>query len=306
MGFERLLGRCGLTPDDVPDSSPLAHHDPRRPLGPTEVEQWIELLRSGDLDDAIEHAAAEPRDLITGFLRRRGLPDGRIGLVDVGWTGQQAFLMSALIREATGHEPVHLHFGGDRVDPELDARVDIRRFALDDSVRRHPVRGPVTCLEMLLATGRARLTGYRREPDGEIVEVFEDVGTSVDNATRREVHRGAVEVAALLPSRAELEWWGRHRGSLSEETRSILARFWNEPDEALARSLQPLRFEADDGGALLAPVAAPYRLRELLGRAMIPRIWRQGSLAITPRPLRILARGYFTAKDRRQRRAGDP
>lgn len=301
VAFENLLDRCGLTLADVPERSPLAGHDPNQPLDPTEVDHWIYLLQSGDLDGDIARAAAEPFELLGEFLSQRGLPDQRFGIVDVGWTGQQALLISALIGATTGHEPVHLHFGGDHVDPELDARVDIRRFALDDSVRPHPIRGPVSCLEMLLATGHARITGYERQSDGTIAEVFEEASTTVDNATRREVHEGAVQVAALLPRKAEMERWGQHHGSLGEETRRLLAQFWNRPDRDLVEALRPLMFEVDDGGALFAPVAQPYHLRELLGRDAIPRTWRQGSLAITPQPLRLMGRTFFAATDHLRR-----
>ncbi len=298
VGFEQLLARCGLTSADVPAGSILSKHDGGKPLGPTEVAQWVELLRSGALDDHITKAAAQPFEQITDFLRQRGLPKGRIGIVDVGWTGQQASLVSALFRAATGHEVIHLHFGGDQVPLDCDGRAIIHRFALDDSVRPHPVRSPVTCIEMLLATGHARLIGYERREDGTVAEVFQTASSSVDNETRRAMHRGAVEVAARLPSRAELDQWGLHNRPLVEETRDLLAKFWNRPDEGLVRALRPLRFEADDVGAVFAPVVEPYHLGELRGRAIIPRTWREGSLAITPVPLRVLARGYFAAKDR--------
>jgi len=294
--FADLLDRCGLTIDQVDPTHPLASTDPTSPLTTTQALEWRDLLRSGDLDAPILAAAEEPRRRIVDHLKQSGFPKAKTALIDVGWRGQQAWLISALIGEATGQEPLHLHFGGDRVAPHLEDQVDIERFAFDDSREPHPISSPVACLEMFLASGKPRLKGYERDADGIVHEVFERHSTSVDNPTRRMAAAGAVEVAALFPTRAEIDSWKLEESSLIPETRNLLAEFWNTPTTREAELLSGLRFEADDGGALVGPVVNPYAMSEILGRSMHPRMWREASLRTTPFVFRRLMKLYFAAR----------
>ncbi len=295
--FAAMLERCGLTVADLPAHSPLHRVDATQAHDNRQAQQWTELLRSGDLNDLIEQRAAEPAQLVLASLRQRGLPDGPIALVDVGWRGQQAWMISALLEAATGHQPLHLHFGGDGVRPSIDSRARIERFALDDSKRPHPVDTPVVCIEMFLASGKPRLLGYRRDEGGAVVEEFEKSSSAVDTTTRRVLAAGAVQAARLMPPFSEL-------GSLQagnhgiEAVRRLLELFWNHPTKTETSLLSGLRFETDDAGAAIGPVILRYRPTELLGRSATPRHWRQASLVATPQPFRSMMRLYFSIRGR--------
>ncbi len=294
--FENLLDRCGLSFVQIDRYNGLARTTPSKRLTTEESEAWRELLRSGALDDLILEAAQEPRRRIVDHLKQSGFPLAQTALIDVGWRGQQAWLISALVREATGQEPLHLHFGGDRIVPNLGGEVEIERFAFDDSRRPHPISSPVACLEMFLASGKARLVGYERDDEGDVHEVFEQNATSVDNPTRRLAAAGAIELAALFPSRTEIDDWRLEETALIEETRAVLAHLWNTPSKREAELLTGLRFEGDDGGSIVGPVVHQYAVTEILGRAAQPRIWREASLRMTPFPFRPLMQIYFAAR----------
>ena len=80
---------------------------------------------------------------------------------------------------------------------------------------------------------------------------------------------------------------------LIEETRELLASFWNEPTKREAQLLTGLRFESDEAGSVIGPVVRPYSLGELLGRDPVPRVWREASLRLTSALLRPIVRLYF-------------
>lgn len=294
--FRNLLDRCGLTIDAIDSNLALAQFEPSQPLTAEQTVAWRDLLRSGALDPVIGTAAEEPRRLIVDHLRQSDFPKAKTALIDVGWRGQQAWLISALVREATGQEPLHLHFGGDQASPQLEGEVDIERFAFDDAREPHPISSPVACLEMFLASGKPRLMGYERDAQGIVHEQFEQRSTSVDNPTRRLAAEGAIQVAVLFPSRSEIDNWGLQASALIEESRNLLATFWNTPTKQEAVLLTGLRFEGDDGGSIVGPVVYPYAATEVLGRHPQPRMWREASLQTTPVVFRKLMEIYFAAR----------
>lgn len=295
--FASVLKRCGLTPADIPANHVLRDVDATSALGSVQdVEAYRSLLISGELHELIAQRAQGPLDLILRSLRQRNLPVQRIALVDVGWRGQQALLISAIIREATGHEPLHLHFGGSGVVKDIDDRVDIKRFALDDSIRSHPIAAPVSCLEMFLASGNARLMGYREVDEGLVEEVFEAEPSAVSGPDQRQLWHGAIRVASSMPSRALMGQWCDLSQSVGEEVRQVLQLFWNTPTRGEAETLSGLRFEGDDAGDSIDLFLRSYSMQELRGRAAVPRQWREGSLAVTPLPFRSVMRCYFALK----------
>ena len=105
--FQRLLDRCGLTKSDLPE--PLRRLDLSHPLGPPQRAEWKQLLDSGYLRAAIGAAAETRRSDVARFLVSSGFGEGRVGLVDVGWSGQQALMAQALIEDAVGIRPIHYH-----------------------------------------------------------------------------------------------------------------------------------------------------------------------------------------------------
>jgi hypothetical protein len=127
--FDALLARVGLQPADLsgdPSNRGLARLDPGRPLPQSAVEDWVGLLADPRVHELIGERAENRLSLIVDRLRADGLPAGRYALVDVGWRGRLATQVSAVLSQVVGEEPIHLHFGGDKVLPDVDACDDAR------------------------------------------------------------------------------------------------------------------------------------------------------------------------------------
>jgi FMN phosphatase YigB (HAD superfamily) len=280
-----LLARIGLETSDLDAHPELAGLAADEPLPPTMVDRWEALLGDPAIGRVILARSEERKALIVDYVRGLGLPTGRIGLVDVGWRGRLAWVVSAVMREVTGHEPVHFHFGGDKVLPDVAAAVDIRRFAFDGLSPPSPITNPVSCVETITASGSPRLLGYERLADGSVRPVHERGVTAVHHRDRCRLWAGALRTANHLPSRALLDQLGTAAGSLGPEANEVLALWWTEPVRAEVEAMRGLVFEADDDGHAITPLVTPYSAKEL-SPADKParRQWQQGSAALSPRP----------------------
>jgi FMN phosphatase YigB (HAD superfamily) len=302
--FRSLLQRIALEPEDLGDHPPLATLDPAAPLPTARDGAWQELLADPAVRERIAERAAASHALLVEHLEQIGIGDRRLGLVDVGWRGQLAWMLSTVLRDITGADPVHLHFGGANVAAAVHGEVDIRRFAVDDSVAPLPFPHMVSCVETFTASGGARALGLERDDrSGEVRMVLGGEVAGVRNAAREIVWATAVDTAAALPPRAVLRRWGITAVPLDEEVRAVLTSFWTEPSRRHALAGSRLCFEVDDAGTVVGPVAAPYRVGELREDHPAPRQWREGSLRLTPQPARAL---FAAALQMRDRRAGAP
>jgi FMN phosphatase YigB (HAD superfamily)/glycosyltransferase involved in cell wall biosynthesis len=296
--FGSLLRRVALGPDDLVGHASLAGLDPTEPLPAELAGAWRALLADPAIRAAILERANEQRDLLAEHLRGLRLADRRLALVDVGWRGQLAWMMSAVLRDVTGAEPVHLHFGGANVAAGLEG-ADIRRFAVDDSVAPLPFPEMVAAVEMFTASGAPRVVGLQRDDAGRVEPIYEPGLPEVANAARTRLWDTAIATAAALPRRADLDRWGLDAGSLPDEVRAVLTEVWTDPEQAQALAAAQLVHEVDDAGTVLGPVAAPYRLGEFVGqRHVAPRQWREGSLALTPPVTRTAVQAALALRDR--------
>ncbi len=299
-----LLARVGLTQADLvddPDHKWLAVLDQDTVLPEIAAADWEALLADPAVRERIAVRSDERLKLIVDRLRSEGMPAGRYGLVDVGWRGRLASQVSAVLAQVVGEEPVHFHFGGDKVLPDVDARVPIRRFAFDGVTDPFPIEAPVSCIETLTASGKPRVVDYRRAPDGSVELVFDRpaVGEAGD---RSELWAGAMRMAELIPSRASLDRWGLAPESLAEETRQVLDRWWNRPTRHDADAFRGLTFEHDEAGTALRPLIRPYRLYELRRTEQgTSRQWPQGSAVISGRLMAGLVRSVRSARRIRRR-----
>ncbi|MEM7337769.1 MAG: hypothetical protein AAF467_03915 [Actinomycetota bacterium] len=291
--FSSLLGRIGLTPADVTAHQSLAELAPNEPLPHTLQPEWEALLADTAIGDVIRARATSRKDLITDYLRGLDIRPGRVGIVDVGWRGRLAWKISPIVAEVTGEEPLHLHFGGANVLPDVDEAIDIARFAFDGHEPSRHVSSPVVCIETLTASGKARVDHYERQADGSVVPAFTGRVAAVDHDNRHHLWDGALAVAALIPSRARLAELGCDDSSLRPGTVGLLARWWNDPDRQEALTMADLSFEADDNGHLVSRLVVPYTLRELWSGRTAARQWRLGSAVISARPLSLLLTAFL-------------
>lgn len=294
------LERAGLTIDDLRHLESFARLDPDISVSSDLDLEIHHALRLPEIMDQIRSRSAEQRDLIVDHLRATYPEAGALGLVDVGWRGQQAWIVSVLVERALGEAPINFHFGGHGVTRAMDELVTVRRFALDDSVEPHPIDHPVSCLELLLGSGKPSLVGYDRAGDGSVSERFASSATPVATSSLDRIWEGAVGTATELPSAEILEGWGVTNHALIRETRELLSLFWNTPTAAEVELLRELRYEHDDAGREIGPAILPYSPAEMFGGAPHARLWRQGSLQATPALLRYAAQAALAAKDRRR------
>ncbi len=296
--FDLLLSRIGLDADELvelPAATRLRTVPLDRPLPEDAVDAWHELLFDAEVGRLILERSRHRRELLTDYLRSQGVDRGRLALVDVGWRGRLAWHISSVLRDLTDHEPIHLHFGGDKVIPEVDRTIDIRRFAFDGFTEPAVLSGPVSCVETLTASGKPRVIDYRRDESGEVELVF-GLATGPEHGDRVDLWNGALRVAAALPSAKDLDSWGIGHSDLGPHVAELLRRWWDDPTPAEARALARLAFEHDEAGTAMRPLATPYSLSEVL--APSARQWPQGSEAITPGPLRFLVRAARSVKTR--------
>lgn len=299
LPWRSLLVRALLTAEDLADHPALIGVNGDRPLPLHLHQEWRELLRDPRLQSRLAARAAEQYRNLREILLAEGVGSAPMALVDVGWTGQLAWQVSAVIREVTGHEPLHLHFGGVNVADGLDGLV-VRRFAVDNTRAPLPFDEVISCVETLTASGAARARSTFRPVGGPSELVMDDANPLMDTEERRLMWSAAVEVASALPDRATLDRWGLHEEGLAEQVCQVLTVFWTAPARRHAQAGARLASEVDDDGIGVHRVATAYRLREFIGDAdSSTRTWRQGSLRLTGRPMRWVVRGAMLIKKSR-------
>lgn len=298
LAWGSLLGRLALWPDDLTGAPHLAGLRPDQPLPADLTADWHRLL----LDPAVRQTIADRAERqyadLQEHLAAQGVGAGPVAVVDVGWRGQLAWHISAVLRGLTSAEPVHLHFGGVDIATSEAGQVDIRRFAVDDSREPLPFPDVISCVETITASGAARARTIERGPDGAVRLVFDPALPQMDTEDRREMWRAAVAVAAALPSPATLSAWGVQTDGLDREVRAVLSKFWLTPTPVHALAAAHLAAEVDDAGADVHPVARAYPLpgrRDTQGRT-----WRQGSLQLTTPVLRAALTALLRVRDGRR------
>lgn len=292
-----LIGRVALDTDDLVRHPHLNRLPLGAPLPVSETPAWLGLLEDDQVRRTIAERAGTQYHDVREYLTSEGLGAERVAVVDVGWRGQLAWHVSAVLRDVTGFEPMHLHFGGVDVASDEAEQVDIRRFAMDDSKEELPFPDVVSCVETLTASGKPRAKGVQRNSDGVVHPVFDDALPDMDTQHRRLMRRSAVEVAGALPSRAALARLGLQLDGLDRDVRAVLGQFWLHPERRHALAAMHLAAEVDDAGAVVHPVARPYAV---LGRGRTAdRTWRQGSLRLTGPLLRVPFALALRAADRR-------
>ncbi len=288
--FSLLLDRIGFDTQDVADvlgvGHPLARLAPDNALSPKNVAHWHELLFDPMAAKLIQARSATRRDLLLDHVRSQGIGREQLALIDVGWRGRLAWLLSSVLREYLEHEPLHLHFGGDKVIPGIEDGVRIQRFAFDGVSSPDPLDGPVSTVETITASGKARVVDYSRGPGGEVELVYEQGPADLGHEYRSEMWRGATRMAALVPSQKTLTGWGASPVVLDSEVRTTLGQWWNRPSKQEAESMTALGFEHDEAGTTVRPVVAPYHLSDVLGCRQ-PRQWSQGSEVLSSPASRV-------------------
>lgn len=307
-----LLARVGLTPEDLgrlgSRHRSLAGRPMEVPLPAEADDEWQGLLDDDRVAVLIEQRSEVRRSLVIDHLAGEHLLERRMGLVDVGWRGRLAWHISSVLRSVGAPDPVHLHFGGDKVIDAVDRAITIKRFAFqgdgaDDGQNGPAVASPVVCVETLTASGKPRVVDYHRRDDGSVDLVYSST-TGDDFAAdgdRADLWYGALAVAAALPARATLTDWGVRHTDLDAEVRCLLARWWNAPATDEVVSIAHIQFEHDEAGSSFHPLAAPYSWEEVARGAGSRRAWVRGSEIMTPWAIRLAVNGGRRVRDTLER-----
>lgn len=282
--LSKLIRRLGVEMTDIVGLHPLGDLDPDQPV-PDVDSIWPDFLADERVQALIAERAACRSALVSSYLRGLGLRREVTLIVDVGWRGQTAAVVSGMFEHVLGVEPINYHFGGYGVKDHIDASCRIERYAFDDSVEPAPFHGIDQCIEMFTGAGQPRATGY--EQRGPRVEPLFDGGVPAMASEQRDrIWEAALAMAELMPSADHLDRW--HSGPPDPTViLDALRQFWTEPSATEGLIGAELLLELDDDGSVVSPMSAPYRLSELRTRAA--RRWRHGSLAASAAPVRAAA-----------------
>jgi FMN phosphatase YigB (HAD superfamily) len=302
-----LLALIGVTASE-------AHAATADPLfAPTAVGQvlgdagWLHvqsLLASGPLAERVAQHTAQRGELLLGYLDQEGVTaPGRVGLVDVGWTGRAARALDDVVTAGGRTQPAaHLFMGllgsaAQVMGEELYARahgwlLDVGRGQRD---RTGPGQDPVMLIESFAMGREGHTTGYAGDGD----RVVPQLAAPRNEAAARwafEGYRRALMLALdVLVDGPPL--------STEVDLRALawrqLLRLWNTPSTAEARAWGAQPYGEDFGNVRTHPLATPMTGQRMLAHlglrksaAPEPTYWLEGTIALSPQPWRagLLAR----------------
>ncbi len=288
----QIIARAGLSFElHAKLLRPFGLVDKEEPLGEAGLSCWKQALQSEAIRAEIvresqRRLVATQTYLQQNLVERSG---SRTALVDVGWTGQQAALLSALIRHGDGQDPLHLLIG--RIDRDtLIAPADIEGWLFDEPKKMSPVENPVALFESFCATTSGGVEGYEL-----------DAATGVASAVRRRqehqsslVQWGQPDVQRCVLRYAELA--GEFADDLDPKTsrdagEKLLRAFWQHPTRTEALQWGSFPYEQDQAGEVVRQLVSPYNLKQLKARFSGSHIgldWKAGSVELSPTPIRQL------------------
>lgn len=271
-----ILRNFGLTEGEVP-------------LGRDGLEKWKRALSSQAIQNRVLESSKSRLNAVSAYLQQNiGLESGdKVALVDVGWTGQQAAMLGALIQEKMDVSSVHLHIGRLRKYPLLN-EADIKGWLFDESDQRpSPIPNPVALFESFLATTSGGVDSYKQDENGHWI------------ATRRsQQHTQALKAwgqETVIRSIVEFAKSTKKTNLSSDEqlklSKILLEEFWCNPTYEEGRFWGDFPYEQDQSGKNIAKLAKRYSILsvvyKLLGKKQEVD-WKAGSLQTTAAPLREL------------------
>lgn len=299
LTVDRLIGKLGLDPDT--DGQIFAEHGllPDAPLLEGDLAAWYTALDDQRILERIESSSGVALDRLLRYFTHAGLDaHERLGMVDIGWSGQQSAMISAAIDDGVGARPAirHLHLGATHRPPLL-APVSIEPFLFEPGDA--PVNNPVGLYELLSATSEPGMAGLREMQDGSIEPVLRPSGPAEKSAVAEPLLRLVIDVVEqmvsnLRPSHLEAD--------LRPLLKELAARFWFEPTHEEAAAWGALPWEVDSSGFIVRPFSDPITMRELpftlRPGGLLGRQWSTGAVARSRQPIRWLLGGPVRRRSR--------
>jgi len=303
LSAREVLALSDISPADAHARTGLDLVGPGRADTPLGADGWAELQRvlaAAPLRTEVRDRARRRRDLLVRYLDQEGVTaPGRVGLVDVGWTGRAARAFEDVLADAGRPLPSAYLFLGllgsapEIMGQELHARS--QGWLLDAPRGRGLPPGaaedPVMLIESFAMGREGHTTGYAVDGDAVVPELVSAVNAATATWAFGDYRAGLARALDAL-----VDGPAHHAGV---DMRPLVWRqlldFWRHPSggEAAAWGAQP--YSEDFHNATSSPLATPITLRRLLTRLGLgPPAWRQptfwlaGTLAVSPEPWRRL------------------
>ena len=288
-----VVGRVGLSFDQ--DAELLSHFgliDPHTPMSKDAANRWKNALQTDMVRQEVRRYSLARLKSTNAYLRQNlpGMSEQRVGLIDIGWTGQQAAMLSALIREEGGCDPLHLHVGRLRNKP-LIIEADVEGWLFDERVKRSPVQNPVALFESFCVTTTGGVDGYKINGNG--------VATAI---RRAQPHKNNIEAWGQSVVRHCVLAYAENAGAVMNQisaaalrdiSEQLLVAFWESPTRVEAEKWGAFPYEQDQTGQTIRQLSNPYnwtQLKSRLGNSYNGVDWKAGSIELSPTPVREIMR----------------
>lgn len=299
---QHVFQRAGLCVEKNSDVlSEFGLTDGNTPLGDEGLEKWKLALASAQVHEIIRRSSEERLHAVSAYLQQNiGSPSaGEVALVDVGWTGQQAAMLGALIQQTVKVKSLHLLVGRLKRFPLL-TDANIEGWLFDETANRpSPTSNPVALFESFLATLSGGVQAYEQAAEGHWI------------AKRRSQHHtnalsdwGQKIVRECLVNYAknseENQLSSSDQLALSE---ILLKEFWCNPSVEEAIHWGKFPYEQDQTGKSVATLAREYQVKSLCRKLVGIKHeidWKAGSLAISAAPIREMIKIFEFLKSRRK------
>lgn len=302
-----LLDLIDLNPEQARafHVAPNTHLDPAsvdRPLGAVGAEAFRADLQAGPLSAEAARRAGARADLLLAYLDQEEVTaGGRVGFVDVGWTGRATRALEDLL-VATGRPTPAAHlFVGLLASAERTMGAELfgrsSGWLLDEArglrARSRPGEDPVMLVETLAMGSEGTTTAFAAQ-DGQVGPVLSAAVNPATAGWGFADYRAALALAVEAfvdggPDPTEVD--------LRPTAWQQLLDLWRHPSgsEAAAWGAQP--YGEDFANKQRWPLARPLTARRLLRRAGVgpaawrePTFWLAGTVRLSPAPVRWGAR----------------
>ena len=286
---KEVIARVGLSFEhDAELLRQFKINDPDLPLDKEGIECWMQALKSDSVRQEILKRSRAKLVGTNAYLKQNlpGLSEQRVGLIDIGWTGQQAAMLSALIRHEGGCDPLHFHVGRLRARP-LIVEADIEDWLFDERVKRSPVENPVALFESFCVTTSGGVDGYELDNTGKAKAI-----------RRSQNHKDNIVSWGQPVLRQCILSFAAQAGSTMNDMDSellratcekLLRKFWEAPDWHEAKKWGAFPYEQDQTGQTVRELANPYNMTQFKSRLSNNYSgidWKAGSVELSPSPIR--------------------
>ncbi|MCW2526604.1 MAG: hypothetical protein JWM76_1464 [Pseudonocardiales bacterium] len=302
LSTRAVLALVDLTPSDAEAITGDASFSAGRAHDILGTEGWNrlrELIAGNALSGEISRRTRARRELLVRYLDQEGVTaSGRVGLVDVGWTGRAARSLEDVLTDAGRPLPAAYLFVGLRgSSPELmgaDLHSRSRGWLVDEArgrVVRSDTEDPVMLIESFAMGTEGHTTGYEKSDD-----LIEPVLAAAENPAAQRWDLAGYRRALGLAVDAFLDGPPPDSGiDLRPLVWGQVLSFWRQPSRIEARAWGAQPYGEDFGNAMTHPLATPATARRLLTRLGVgPARWRQptywlaGTIVLSPSPWRQL------------------